>query len=329
MGLSHLAMLTLVTMCGPESPQTKTFRSTGSGLSLEYPSSWVTEPPLVCGNESREFTKRQREHQLRPLVILYSEKQAGFGELRPAIYVMYQAIRSEAERKSDDEYLVGHLPIGCQSFSTTQGTAGCKFVEEARPGGPIPVSIIRYWIPHHGRLYCLMCLDGGRGLAGWESVFDEVANSVKMTDPFTVISNVVQKNCATFAYPADWTKTVWSHDDDHEGFRFEAPHPGTKETATVQLLFEDKSITQYEEESRASLLQNSRWFEITKFENSKGQTGLKLAAEMGIGKTHKTTWFALPCSDGKLAVLFCWDHDNDDEEWEPAFDEVGLSFVVQ
>lgn len=314
----------------PEPAKTKQFSSTLCGFSLEYPAFWIKEGPVFCGNELMGLTKSDRDRKLWPVVYLYSEPSTEQQPLRPCIHVMYQAVRSEAERKSDEAISEDQRMT---KFTTSQGLIGYKLVEQAKPGGPSPVSSIHYWFPHHGRLLLLMCMDGGRGLKDWEPIFDTVMKSTILTEPFSDNAEgkpkTFQKGCASVSYPRNWSRAVSSSDDEKDGYRFEAPHAEKKETATMQLLFEDKTLGLYEEESRKSLSANSHWFEIVPFENGNGQKGLRVAAEIGFGKTNKTTWFVLPCSDGRLAVLFCWDHDNDDVDWTPIFAEIAKSLTVE
>lgn len=332
-------LLGCLLVSGEAQNTSQTFSSTLNGFLIHYPAAWRKERPQDCGHDRRTA---DTENQL---IITFQSDRGGKGDLAPPrIAVWYRAKLDEDSRRQHANRLSGppkgvpttdpRAEIEDSEFRTASGVIGIKSGSPDRNGAGF--SSVGYTFVDGERMISLSCWDGGLGLRAFEPLFDDVARSLRFFHPFHEPpinkdgrARTARVDRARFEYPAIWSWTVRSDDDDVDPGIIQAPPNGNLESASVQLLFERKSLKDWEADVRKSFDVHAHVFDISPFVNQSGHQGLKAKATMGFGRTNIFTWFALPCSDGRLAVLFCWDHDNDDIDWNSAFEKIAQSIVVE
>ncbi len=331
-------------------PETKVFRSTRLGFSFDYPATWRKELSAGCGHDNQGKTREDLLRERRLVMSFRAERQGDAELMQPSIGIWYQGIMDESARHdyADLERKVFKPRVPTTDpfseatssiFRTNNGVLGIKTRSPMRNG--LPISSVGYVFTDGKRMISLNGSDGGLGLQIMEPLFDEAAKSLQMFETFrepptneATKTKTCKVGCARFEYPSDWTWTAPFEDDDMASnwFTIQAPNDGKRETASVGIGLEKMSLEEYAERAKKSFGEHVKLIDITPISNARGTSGVQVRARFHYLGNHQPVtmiWYTLRCSDGRLATLFFQDFNVDDTDWQPIFDRIAETFVVE
>jgi len=343
-----ITMLTVAPLSATAEPYeaTRSFRSTLLGFSFEYPADWQKHPVYssYCVVVSREESLRRLDGVAN---IAGGEWDPFTSFSHPWISVSRQRVLDESfaeyiktVRKHQSETIGNSTTTVTYTTPHFEGCPDCSILKVdagATPDTNYHFGYIEYHFVTNNSLFVVRCEYNAPNRLYLKQTFDRIAQSFEIFtpnhDPECDGYKTASLNGASFEYPTTLTRR-FSVADDHDAKgilierRVEPPDHG----AYLKLSFKNETLDEYDALARNMAEHPSiTSFDIGRFTTTADTEGLRISTMFvpanHPSKPYRNRFTAIPCSDGRLAILFYHYGEDDPDEVKEGFRHAAKTFT--